>query len=100
MKIRCVPSVYGPLILILALSMAMPEAGAVSISGILKENQNKSLPKMTKKEEAEYINTHNVRNNFSIKVTTKNQSKFDREGDGYLNDEELREYLKKYDKAN
>ncbi|MFA5499500.1 MAG: hypothetical protein WC404_00295 [Candidatus Omnitrophota bacterium] len=81
-------------------SMMAPEAGAVSISGILKENQNKSLPKMTKKEEAEYINEHNIRNNFSIKVTTKNQRKFDREGDGYLNDEELRDYLKKYDKGN
>ncbi|MDD5010233.1 MAG: hypothetical protein PHC68_17750 [Syntrophorhabdaceae bacterium] len=81
-------------------SMMAPEAGAVSISGILKENQNKSLPKMTKKEEAEYINEHNIRNNFAIKVTTKNQSKFDREGDGYLNDEELRDYLKKYDKGN
>jgi hypothetical protein len=55
---------------------------------------------MTKKEEAEYINEHNIRNNFAIKVTTKNQSKFDREGDGYLNDEELRDYLKKYDKGN
>lgn len=86
--------------LILALSIAMPEAGALGLSGILKENPNKSLPKMTKKEEAEYINTHNVRNNFTIKVTTKNQSKFDREGDGYLNDEELREYLEKYDKGN
>jgi hypothetical protein len=75
----------------------MPAAHAVSMSGILKDNSNTSLMKFTKKEEGEYIRQNNIQNNFSVKVTTRNQRKIDRNHDGYLSGEELIKYLKKYE---
>jgi hypothetical protein len=89
--------VYGPLLLAAAIFLAVPQAHAVTMTGILKDNSNTGMKKFTKEEEKNYIRERGVKDDFSVQVTTKNQKKFDRNRDGYLSGRELEDYLKKYD---
>ncbi|MDD5271005.1 MAG: hypothetical protein PHE80_07475, partial [Candidatus Omnitrophica bacterium] len=70
---------------------------AATMTGVLKDNSNTGMKKFTKEQERNYIKEYGLKDDFSIKVTTKNQKKFDRNRDGYLSGRELEEYLGKYD---
>jgi hypothetical protein len=83
--------------LLLAVLLAAPQAHAMTMTGILKDNSNTGIKKLTNEEEKNYIKECGIEDDFSVQVTTKNQKKFDRNRDGYLSGRELEEYLKKYD---
>jgi len=90
---RHVPIIF----LILAMVLACTNVYAASMTGILKDNSNAGIKRLTKEQEKNYIREYGLKDDFSIKVTTKNQKKFDRNRDGYLSGRELAEYLRKYD---
>jgi Ni/Co efflux regulator RcnB len=81
-----------------AAMLAAPAAMALSLSGVLNANKVPKLEKMSSQEEREYIEKNNLGNNYTVKVTTKNQDRFDRDGDGYLSGDELNDYLRKYER--
>jgi len=95
---RTVPKRHVPLLsLLLAMMLACTNVYAATMTGVLKDNSNTGIKKLTKEEEKNYIRDCRIKDDFSVKVTTKNQKKFDRNRDGYLSGRELEEYLKKYD---
>jgi hypothetical protein len=81
-----------------AILLAAPAATALNLSGVLNTKKGPKLEKLNSQEEREYIEKNNFANNYTIKVTTKNQDRFDRDGDGYLSGDELNDYLRKYER--
>jgi|GEM_PF-5087745 hypothetical protein len=84
--------------IVAAAMLAAPAVMALNLSGVLNANKGPKLEKMSSQEEREYIERNNLSNNYTIKVTTKNQDRFDRDGDGYLSGDELNDYLRKYER--
>ena len=84
------------LIILLSCQLAY---SAPEISGRLNVNASQAYGELTKYDrsgESRMIKKEKLYDFFSIKVTTTNQKKFDRDQDGYLSGRELQEYLRKY----
>jgi len=83
------------LIILLFLPSAYSET---EISGRLNVDTNQTNHQLIKRDRAgenRMIRENKLYDFYAIKVTTTNQKKFDRNGDGYLSGPEFKEYLAK-----
>lgn len=90
--------IYLAALIIAALSCQFAYSGT-EISRRLNINTPQTIQKLTrynKAEENRMIREEALYEFFSVKVTTRNQKKFDSDRDGYLSGKELQEYLREY----